>query len=174
MGKSQLNGLTTNERMIYAHARTSRDMQDLRQQIYAMHRIALFERTLLLVLYIIFPMILLSTFFFLNPTNTLEYILLTIIAVMFVIACFVSNNISQRQIWMVDGLQFFYSKLAEDESVKFAAEAMQVEKVESDDLAIAWHMIDELIARIQKGNHKKDDDGAGNSRPTESRGTGTL
>jgi len=158
MGQSKFNGMTPGERVKYAQGKTASAMEYLREQIHEMYRVAIFERNLLIILAFVFSIVILLAFHFLNPASILEFILLGVIAVVFVAGGLVAGNSARRQIAMMDALKFLYHRLAEDESVQFGFETMQVESAEAREVSIAWHMIDELIARIQKGNGGKKND----------------
>jgi len=163
MRQSQFNGMTAGERVAYTQSLTTRDMQNVREQIHAMHKSAIFERNLLVILAFISAVIISLAFHFLNPRSTLEFILLAIIAVVFVVGGIVAGNAARKQIAMMDGLEFLYSRLVQDTTVRFGMEVMQAGDIEARDVAIAWHMIDELIARIGKGNGERKKNGKPNS-----------
>jgi hypothetical protein len=164
MGKSPLNGMTSGERVAYAHGKVRRDMQDFLRQIEIMYRRALFERVLLIVLAVAFSFIILAAFYFLRVTSTQGIFLLGVIAAVFVIGGLVSNNVIRRQVAMLRGLQFLYSKLADDETIKVVVETMQIEDVDvkrihltgltdeklRDGLMLAGHVIDAIVSQIEK------------------------
>ena len=155
MGQNKFNGMTASERVTYSQGRTTSDMSYLREQISEMYRRAIFDRNLLIVLAFLFSIIILLAFNFMNPASTLEFILLAVIAAVFVAGGLVAERSVRHRIEMMDALKFLYSRLAEDESVKFGFETMQAQSEEAREVSIAWHMIDQLVARIQKGNGGK-------------------
>ena len=138
-------------------------MQDFREQIYSMHGVAMFERNLLFILDALFTIIILAAFYFLKPTGRLEFILLGVITVVFIIGGFVAYNATRRQLAALIALQFLYSKLADDETIKFVTETMQLEEVEikrihltgltdeklRDGLMLAGHVIDAIVTQIE-------------------------
>lgn len=120
---------------------------------------AIFERNLLIILAFIFSIIIGLAFYFLSPTSPIEFGLLAVIAVLFATGGFVAGNAARKYVAMMEGLKLLYSRLAAGESVKFGMETMQVENGEARELSLAWHMIDELIARIQHGNGERKKNG---------------
>jgi len=172
MAKGPLNHMTPGERVTYAHGRIKSDMLEFQNQIDLTFRVAVFERNLSLILTALFIVVILAVFYFLKPIGWLDFSLLGIIAASFLIVCAVAYNAMSREIAMLDGLQFLYSKLANDETISFVSETMKVESAEierihlsgltdaklRDGLMLAGNVIDAIIRQIENGKQNGQSD----------------
>jgi hypothetical protein len=121
--------LTPTERVSYAHGRIARDMQDFQRQIDNMHKVVLRERNAWIIAVIISTALITAAFYYSFPNTAIEFILIGLIVVGFVVIRFISFRSITRQIAMLEGMQFLYSRLANDTTIGFVTETMQAEEV---------------------------------------------
>ena len=121
-----MDTMTPEERIAYSHGRIKRDMDDFQRQIDLMHRDILRERNLWFILVVISTALIVAVFFF-SGANSL-YILIVTVFVTFSVVCLVSYRAMKRQIAMLEGMHYLYSRLANDTTVKFVSESMKIEE----------------------------------------------
>lgn len=173
-----MNGMTPEERVSYSHGRIKRDMDDFQRQIDRMHHDIMRERNLWFALVAVSTVLIVAVFYLAGPNSIIDYILIATVFVAFTVIRFVSYSAMKRQIAMLEGMQFLYSRLANDTTVKFVSESMKVEddaaKIEklceqkaSDDqilrqqIILAGHIVEAIVAEVEK--HKATN---GNSKAT--------
>lgn len=123
-----MDKMTPEERVDYSHSRIKRSMDEFQRQIDKMHSDILHERNLWIVLVIISTALIVVVFYIAGPSSLIDYALIATVFIAFSVIRIVSYRAMKRQIAMLEGMMFLYSRLADDTTIQFVSESMKVEK----------------------------------------------
>lgn len=162
-----MESMTPEQRISYSHGRIKRDMDDFQRQIDRMHKDILRERYLWFVMVAISTALIVAVFYVAGASSFMDYALIVTVFVTFSVIRLVSYRAMKRQVAMLEGMQFLYSRLADDTTVKFVSESMKVdedadrvkkmldqrmsdEQILREQLILAGRIVDAIVAEVEK------------------------